>query len=317
MFPAAQAVPKLRAQYEKLYRDRKVTTSGRAILASRVGAHADLDFSRDLSDSARAVVFQLAEAGEVGGTVQAVIPHRDAFLLAATSGSLWSLHGDPTTGVLRNVSRDVGIVGENAWCKAGDAVYFLSSRGLYVVGADGSGLKALSEDVVPEELVGLTGSGPSLTYQDASKSVYCHLPGQPVSWLYDAARGALWPFSEDEPASHVLLGPFPMGPPNDFGLFQSLHGILAAGSAGAVWHIVTGETAEEAGVRGKAAITASLAGGDYSQYVSDSGTWAAGRSLASRPRVRAAWAVIWLSCDGAWAYESVIAEVVPAGRIRL
>jgi hypothetical protein len=301
---------------ETIYRDRKLTFGANIISASRMGAHADFSFSSDISDSMRATAFQLAEGGETGGTVVGLVPSRDAFLLAATASELWSMHGDPTTGKLQNVSRNVGMVNANAWCKAGDAGYFLSSRGLHVVGADGSELKSLSEDVAPEELTGVTDAGCTLTYNHADRGVYIHLPSAAVSWFYDVARGAFWPFKANNSNSHVLLGPVMLAGHNDFGSVQSLRGIIAVGSANVTWAIVTGDSAEAAAANGKAAITAALAGGSYSAYVKDSGTLAAGPSLFFRPRVRGMWACVWLHSTGQWAYESVILELIPAGRWR-
>ena len=301
---------------ETIYRDRKLTFSANIISASRMGAHADFSFSSDISDTTRATPFQLAEAGDTGGTVVGLVPHRDASLLGATAGELWIMHGDPTAYKLQNVSRNVGMINADAWCKASDAVYFLSSRGLYVVGADGSGLKTLSEDVAPVELTGVTDAGATLTYNHADRGVYIHLPNTAQSWFYDLARGVFWPFKYGVTSSHVLVGPVLLAGHNDYGSIQSLRGITAVGSASVTWAIVTGDSAEAAASNGKAAITAALASGDYSSYVKDSGTLAAGPSLFFRPRVQAMWACVWLSSAGTWAYESVVIESIPGGRYR-
>jgi hypothetical protein len=229
---------------------------------------------------------------------------------------LWVMHGDPTTGKQQNVSRNVGMVNASAWCKAGDAVYFLSSRGLHVVGADGSSLKPLSDEAAPVELTGVTDVGCTLTYNHADRGVYIHLPSAAVSWFYDIDRNAFWPFVSGETDSHVLLGPILLAGPNDFGAIQSLRGIIAVGSANVTWAIVTGDSAEAAASNGKAAITAHLAGASYSAYVKDSGTLAAGPSLFFRPRVRGMWACVWLQSSGQWAYESVLIESIPGGRYR-
>ena len=52
---------------EIIYRDRLLTFDDNAISASRQGDHTDFDSSKDISDTMRATVFQLSEAGEVGG----------------------------------------------------------------------------------------------------------------------------------------------------------------------------------------------------------------------------------------------------------
>jgi hypothetical protein len=226
--------------------------------------------------------------------------------------------GDPATGTLRRVSDEVGIIGQNAWCVNHDTVYFLSSLGLYSVGADGSGLKPISEDRIPVELTGLTdptSSGCVLDYYHADRGVYIH-PTSGISWFYDTAREQFWPFDTTSTDSHLLLGPIRLGKPNQFGMIQTIHGIMAASSADVAWRIVPGDYAEEACANGKLAITASLAGSAYSQYVSSSGTWSAGRSYTAWPRARSMWACIWLHSAGTWAFEQVILEITDFGRWR-
>jgi hypothetical protein len=100
-------------------------------------------------------------------------------------------------------------------------------------------------------------------------------------------------------------------------LLQTIHGIIAASSGTVTWRIVGSTTAEGACDDGKAAITADLASTDFDDYVVADGTWAAGRSYTSYPRVRSPWIVLWLSSAATWAYESVLLEIVPEfGRIR-
>ena len=296
-----------------VYRDRLLQLDGAVIEVSRQGNQADFALSSSPRDLQRPTVLQLSEAGETGSDVVSLIPHKDKFLLASTADELWVLQGDPLTGGPRNVSREVGTIDADAWCKNHDLVYLLSSHGLYSVAADGSGLEPVSEDKVPEELTGVVDSSCTLTYNHADRGVYIHLPGADVSWFYDVARDQFWPFDGDASTSHVLIGPLRLAGPNRFGLIHTLHGVMAAGSATVTWRIVTGDTAEAAAVNGKAAVAAHLADESYAAYVEASGTWEPGRSLTSRPRVRAMWACIWLSASSAWAYESMVLESLDAG----
>lgn len=301
-----------------MYRDRRITFSANVITASRQGTPTDITLSVDVSDTARPIIFQLSLADAVGGDVKAVVAHKDAYLLCFTATETWVLAGDPATGTLRRVSDEVGIIGQNAWCRNHDTVYFLSSRGLYSVGADGSGLKAISEEIIPEELIGLTDPtdhGCTLDYYHADRGVYIH-PTTGVSWFYDTARERFWPFDLSSTDSHLLLGPIRLSKPNQFGMIQTIHGIMAAGSADVAWRVVPGDYAEEACNNGKLAITAAIAGNTYSQYVSSSGTWSAGRSYTAWPRARSMWACIWLHSTGTWAFESVILETIDFGRWR-
>ena len=116
--------------------------------------------------------------------------------------------------------------------------------------------------------------------------------------------------------AHVLIGPLKLGSPDALGLIQTVHGMVASGSAAVYWAIVPGETAEEAAAHGKLAVEAALADGDYSSYVRGSGSWSAGRSQTARPRTSAMWAVLWLSSEGDWAYEGITLGVEPSGHWR-
>jgi hypothetical protein len=302
------------------YRDRKLTIgdasgNNNAVLASRVGAQTTYDYDTDVSDTMRATVFQFSEAGESGQDVVALVPHKDTYLLAFTATETWVLQGDPLTGAIRRVSDEVGIIGADAWCVAHDTVYFLSSSGLYSVSADGSGLKAISEDKLPEDLTGVSDSACTLTYKHADRGVYIHLTSG-VDWFYDTERDGFWGFDTSKTDSHVLIGPLRIGGANQYGLIQTLHGVIGTGSGTVTWRIVTGDSAEEVADDGKAAITADLAGTAIDSYVEAEGAWTANRSVTEWPRVRAAWAIIWLKGTSDWAYESVIMEVMPWGRLR-
>ena len=302
------------AREDPVYRDRAITFADNAITASRQGDQDDTSLASDVSDQSRAVLFQLAEAGDTGEDVVAVIPHKDAYLICFTATSVWVMKGNPATGALQRVSDQVGIIGPNAWCVNHDTVYFLSSRGLYRMGAGGSELAPVSEDAIPEDLIGVADSTCTLTYQHSDRGVYIHTTGD--DWFYDTARDQFWPFDTSHTNSHVLIGPIKLGPADQLGLIQTVHGITDESSGAVAWHIVPGDSAEQAASNGKAAITAALAGNSYSGYVKASGSWAAGRSKTERPRVTALWAVIWLSSASDWAYEGLTLGVQPAGSWR-
>ena len=303
------------ARTDPVYRDRAITFSGNALTAARQGDSTDTTLSADVSDTARPILFQLSEADETGEDVVAVVPHKDLHLLCFTASETWALTGDPATGILRRVSDQVGIIGADAWCVNHDTVSFLSSSGLYSVGADGSGLKPLSEDKVPEDMIDVDDDDCTLTYNHADRGVYIHLTSG-VSWFYDTARDQFWPFDTDSTDSHLLIGPLRLGGPDSYGMIQQIHGIMAASSDTVAWRIVPGDTAEEACDNGKSAITAALASEDYDEYVSSSGAWEAGRSPIGWPRATSMWVCIWLSSDGDWAFESVHVTVSPFGRWR-
>jgi hypothetical protein len=298
-----------------VYRDRTLSFSGNAITASRVGDSTDTTLSSDVSDMLRPALFQFSEADETGEDIVALVPHKDQYLVGFTATETWVLQGDPLSGTRRRVSDEVGIIGADAWCVAHDTVYFLSSRGLYAMSVDGSGLKALSEDAVPDELIGLTDAAASLDYYHADRGVYIHLTDSP-SWFFDTERGGFWPFDTSTTDSHVLIGPLRLGGPDSYGMVQRLHGIMASDSADVTWRLVIGDTAEEACANGKTAITAAVASSSYWKYFNAEGIWSAGRSSTSWPRTRGMWCCLWLQSAGAWAYEAVHMTVAPFGRWR-
>ena len=303
---------------EAIYRGRLLRPDGSIIYASRQGDYTDWDYSADFSDQQRAFAIQLSVAGEVGSNVVALVPHKDAYLLAATSDSLWLVAGDPVAdGALRDISRGVGMVTARAWCKDHmDRVYFLSSHGLYTIGANGQGLQAISENAIPEELTGVMDVDTVLEYNHADRGVYIHLPNSDESFFYDTERQGFWPFTGATSDSHVLLGPVKLGDIDQTGVLSAIHGMIATDSAAVNWRIVTGDTAEEAAANGKAAIYNAVRSADFSSYVKYSGTWTAGRSWAAHPRVRAMWACIWLQSSGTWAYERTTLQIATAGSWR-
>jgi len=298
-----------------VYRNRLCSVSNGIILCSRAYDYTDWDYGGELEDTGRAMVFQLSEGGELGDNVVAMVPHKDSYLLCFSAGETWILSGDPATGTLRNVSRDVGIIAARAWCKNHDTVYFLSSQGLYSVGADGSGLKPVSEDKIPEDLTSVSDSACVLDYYHPDRGVYMHMTTAP-SWFYDTARDQFWPFDTTETGSHVVLGPFQLGDGDKYGRVLNMHGNVATGSTNVTWRLVLGDTAEDAAANAKAAITLALAAGDYSSYVASSGTWSAGRAHMAYPRNRALWCCLWLSSTGSWAWETATLTATVSGNWR-
>ena len=137
-----------------------------------------------------------------------------------------------------------------------------------------------------------------------------------VCWFYDTAREQFWPYTKNSTDSHVLLGPFRIGEKTTYGRVVKIHGMIAQGSADVTWHIVPGDSSEEAAANGKLAIEAALAGNDYSSYVIAQGVWTAGHNHLRYPRTRAMAVVVWLSSEGEWAYENIAMELTVSGKWR-
>lgn len=301
-----------------VYRNRFIRPSGRMIFASRQGVYTDWSLAYDVSDMGRPFVMQLSESGEIGSDVVSLIPHKDAYLLAATSSSLWVLQGDPTAqGSLRNVSREVGMVGAKAWCRDHlDRYYFLSSHGIYTVSASGDGLQAISEDVIPEQLTGVSDASTVLEYDHETRAVYIHIPSAAVSWMFDTERMGFWPFKVGNASSHVALGPVQLADGNGYGRVIQLHGITAAGSVNVTWRILLADTAEQVSVNAKSAIEA-LVSGNNPTNVHSSGVWSAGVNHRCYPRARGKYMILLISASsGNWAWEGASAVIEPSGRWR-
>lgn len=299
-----------------IYRDRFIRPVSQAIYASRQFTYTDWKMSTDISDVGRPFVIQLSEAGELGGNVTALVPHKDAYMLAATANSLWVVRSDPTAdGSLQNVSRDVGMVGARAWCRDHlDRYYFLSSHGFYTVGADGSSLQALSEDVIPQELTGVADQDTVLEYDHDTRSVRIYIPSAAVNWLFETERQAFWPFKVGA-GSYVAMGPIRLNDGETYGRLLRLHGITAAGSADVTWRVLVADTAEQVSVNAKAAIESLVAGGSPSS-IHSSGIWSAGVNHRSYPRARGMFMILLLSSSGAWGWEGAVCYTEPSGKWR-
>lgn len=300
-----------------IYRDRFIRPVSQAIYASRLGDYTDWSMASDISDLARPFVMQLSEAGELGGNVVALIPHKDAYLMAATSSSLWVVRGDPVAdGGLQNISRDVGMVGPRAWCRDHlDRYYFLSSHGLYTVSASGDGLQALSEDVIPEQLTGVVDTTTVLEYDHARRGVRIYIPSAAVSWFFETDRQAFWPFKVGYSGSHIAIGPLRMNDGETFGRLLRLHGITAASSADVTWRIIVGETAEDVSAKAKTAIETLVASGSPAN-IHSSGTWTAGINHRAYPRARGLFMILLLSSAGTWGWEGAVCVTEPSGKFR-
>jgi hypothetical protein len=276
-------------------------------------------------------VIQLSEAGELGGSIVAIIPHKDAYMLAATVSSLWVVRGDPTAdGSLQNISRDVGIVGPRAWCRDHlDRYYFLSSHGLYTVSASGDGVQGLSDGIIPEQLSGVTDVNTVLEYDHATRSVRIYIPSAEVSWLFEADTQTFWPFNVDYDGSLVAIGPLQMNDKETYGRLLRVHGITASGSADVKWNVLVADSAEQVSINAKSAIEFVIASGlgpiaaegaleDLREdgIIQSRGTWTAGVNHRSYPRARGLFMILLLYSSGAWAWEGAVCFMEPSGKWR-
>lgn len=143
------------------WRDRAVfgggTMSPFGVFASRQGDFEDWDYSE--TDTGAAWSLSLSDAGQMGDSVMALVPHSDDCLIVFCSTSAWIMRGDPGFGgTVDNISRHIGCLGPNAWCITPEGlIVWLSQDGVYVMpggcAATTSGIQSFSRERVPEEMV--------------------------------------------------------------------------------------------------------------------------------------------------------------------
>lgn len=259
-------------------------------------------------------------------------------------------------GRLQNLSRCVGILSSTAWAKVGESLFFLARDGLYKMSLTGQDITHVSLEHLPTELrdIDLSSVDVHLGYNHSEAGVYVFLVGADYHWFYDLQFDGFWPFTlpaVNDPAavfkvdgkmtvwdgqttywqiggtdddgtaieSHVLFGPLRPGGTKEFGLITAIEGVMDAGpGTEVVWRLVEGNSAEDAVERAKTAIEEHMAGNTATaeQYVAAGGSWVDGRSRRNHPRMRGMWAVLWLQSSDAWAYESVVVDMLQIGRWR-
>ena len=143
------------------WRDRAVfaggTTSPFGVFASRQGDFEDWDYSE--TDTGAAWALNLADAGQMGDSVMALVPHSDDCLVIFCSTSTWIMRGDPGFGgTVDNISRHIGCLGPNAWAITPKGlIVWMSADGFYKMpggcAATTDGIESVSRERMPEELV--------------------------------------------------------------------------------------------------------------------------------------------------------------------
>lgn len=103
-------------------------------------------------DPMSAVAGNNADAGQCPDIIRSLISFHDDYLIFGCASTLWILRGDPVAGgSLDNLSDTTGMFGANSWC-FDDArnLYFWGSGGLYELKSDMSGIRNLTEMVLPD-----------------------------------------------------------------------------------------------------------------------------------------------------------------------
>lgn len=191
----------------ELYRDRLVLGKDRSNpwiwYASRQGDPRDWDyFPTEANDPGRAIYASLADAGEIGAPITAIISHSDDYLIVGCNNSLWMLRGDPAIGGQNDaVSYFVGITDKRAYAKTPDgALVFLSDDGLYAIPLGGnSAPQSISHERMPQELKRVD---PLLVeavmgYDPSYRGIWLHTSARNGTsdrhWYFDWEDKSFWP----------------------------------------------------------------------------------------------------------------------------
>lgn len=115
-----------------------------------------LDYDYGVEGATAAVSGATSRAGVIADPVTAIAPHSDLCMIMASRTTLWIMRGDPVSGTLDNISYDIGIISQGAWCHTADGwMCFLSADGVYVIPnqCGQSSPERLSRAKIPEELL--------------------------------------------------------------------------------------------------------------------------------------------------------------------
>ncbi len=160
------------------------------------------DYGFDPSVPTRAIAGTSTTTGGIPEPILALMPHSDSYLIFGCANSLWILTADPAYGgTIEALSRDVGVLGPNAWCNLPDgSIVFLSRDGLYQIPAGGRSYpQSISRSKLPAELldVNTTTNTISMCYDVANRGI--HLSITPtagtagIHYFLDWTTQSFWP----------------------------------------------------------------------------------------------------------------------------
>lgn len=208
------------------YRGRFVMAGHRDVAwyMSRVDDPTDWDYTVDWEDPARAVASTVAEAGELGGPINAIIPFRDDHCVFGCDNSLWVLRGDPGDGGrIDALSRQIGVICDDAWCYTPEGILlFMDFSGLYALAPGaGSWPEPISRDKLPADLRNLNPytsdvvmefdpQHDGVLIQVAPRDDWTSTSSQddPVYWWYDLPTQSFWEWTFPTASAPRWMAPF-------------------------------------------------------------------------------------------------------------
>lgn len=169
---------------------------------TKAGDPLDLNYSPTPSNATQAVAGNSPEgAGLLGDVVTAIIPYQDDLCFFGGDHTLWVLRGDPAAGgQIDNISRQVGVVGPDAFTWDFSRLYFLSQTGLYRLEASGGNLEKIDKGRLDDvfDSIDYATNEIRLVYDRSWQGVHIFItpvnePAQPVDhWFWDERTDSFW-----------------------------------------------------------------------------------------------------------------------------
>ena len=166
---------------------------------SRVDVPGDWRYAAD--DTGSPVAGNNIEGGLISEPLTALIPHNRECIIFCTYNGMTVLRGNPTDGGrMESISKTVGPVSRNAWCRtADDWTYMLTRDGLYKMQPGcGSNPFQVSRKKIPQNLLAIDPDDDdvSMAYCPLFGGIYIEINGATdTAWWYDLEYEAFWPWT--------------------------------------------------------------------------------------------------------------------------
>jgi hypothetical protein len=339
------------------YRGRLTLAGGSIWYMSRLLDPNDFDYGYDPNDPSRAVGGTSTTTGGIPDPLLALIPHSDEYLLFGCERSIWHLTADPAYGgQIFALSREIGVLGPNAWCNAPDGSSLIFSRdGVYQVPPGAASIpQSVSRPTLPVELLDADWAANTISLEYDVRDRGVHIDVTPSAgtagthYFLDMVAGGFWPVvtpAGQQPtatiryaagsnvAGYVLLGSYDgyirrystAATTDDGTAIDSfmLYGPFRIGGPGYVGEIL--QLAADLDSNGQGVTwkiyqadtaQAAIAAAVAAGTAPWSGSWAAGGNHRDYPRASGAALVILVSGTYGWAMEGLRFEGRRGGPVR-
>lgn len=166
------------------------------------GTPRDYDYADALEgEQGAAVAGRPGEVNAISDNITALIPINNDYLVLGCRNSIYVMRGDPAFGGgMDNLSREIGVVDRNAWCRGPNGeVYVLSEHGLYAINPGGGAPQPMSHELLPDELR-------NINTEIANVTLECDVEDMGIwifvtydtgfssrHWYFETDTGAFWP----------------------------------------------------------------------------------------------------------------------------